>query len=57
MMVHVIHWEYNDKSASGIIGVFDDSDMANAVYDALEITGDTGKRYFLDNYKLNEVKK
>jgi len=57
MMVHVIHWSYNDKSASGIIGVFDDSDIANAVYDALESTGDTGKNYYLDSYKLNEVKK
>jgi hypothetical protein len=56
--MYVIHWRYTDNSAYGIVGVFDDKKMAEAVFDALEAAGDAYSRiYYLDDYPLNQVKK
>lgn len=41
----------------GIVGVFDDSDIAEAVFDALEKNGDKSKTFYLDTYTLNEISK
>jgi hypothetical protein len=53
--VHVLHWEYIDKSASGITGVFDDEVMAKSLYDFAVLHADS-KNFYLDTYELNEVK-
>jgi hypothetical protein len=56
MNVYVIHWEYFDKSGSGITGVFDNEETANNVFDAMEAVADT-RRIYMDTYQLNQVKK
>jgi hypothetical protein len=56
MKVYVIHWEYIDKSASDITGVFDDEDAANNVFDAMEAVADS-RRIYMDTYQINQVKK
>lgn len=40
-----------------VIGVFDDEEIANRTYDALEQFGDASRKYTIDTYKLNEIQK
>lgn len=56
MEIQVIRVE-NRMGDQSIIGVFDDAELANKTYDALEQHGDKAKKYFIDTYKLNEIKK
>ena len=58
MPIYVIRYEYIDKSGNGVVGVFDDEEIANNVYDALDqYAGDSSKTFFIDTFKLNEVTK
>ena len=57
MKTYVVHWRYCDKSGNGIVGVFDEEEIANAVFDALEATGDTSRSFYIDTYIINQVKK
>lgn len=55
MSAQVITW-CDGNGGWGVVGVFDDSDMAIAVFDALKKFGGGSRQYYLDDYKLNEVK-
>lgn len=56
MNTKVISWS-DGKGNWGVVGVFDDDDMANAVFDALVRFAGAYKQYYMDDFKLNEVKK
>lgn len=56
MKVHVLHWQFDDKSNHGIVGIFQDEEQAKEQYDLLtEYSSDT-RQYFLDTYTLKESK-
>jgi hypothetical protein len=56
MKVHVLHWQYSDKSGDGIVGVFDDEEKAKELYDFAEQHSDACKTFYLDSFTLNEIK-
>lgn len=56
MRVQVIRCA-NGNGSDTIIGVFDDEEIANRVYDALEQHGDKSKTHYIDTFTLNEIKK
>lgn len=53
--LYVLHWEFVDKSDSGIVGVFNDERRANELYDFAEAHANA-KTFYLDTYTLNELK-
>lgn len=47
--VYILHWEYGDKSAHGIEGIYTDEQKANEIYDILAHY-DNSRNWFVDPY-------
>ena len=47
--VFVLHWEYGDKSAHGIEGIYQDEERANEAYDLITKYDNT-RRWGVDPY-------
>ena len=56
MEVYMIRW-IDSTNRIGVVGIFDDEELANKTYDALEQHGSEGKSFYLDTFTLNEIRK
>lgn len=57
MIIQIISWQYDDRSASGIVGTYADKAYAEEQFNLLQEHGDIAKKFSIEGYSVNTTTK